>query len=95
MTTEAANRMRRILGQREGFIIPVRSVKLQVVESLFDGDPDKDFAIIVSKEYYDDIVITEWIAEQSGLEDWYIVPGYPFQNADGLTEWKTVRRKDW
>lgn len=95
MTTEAANRMRRILGQREGFIIPVRSVKLQVVESLFDGDPEKDYAIIVSKEWYGDVVITEWIQEVSGLEVWYIVPGYPFQNTDGLTEWKTVRRKDW
>lgn len=72
------------------FIIPVTE-KLTIVESLFDGDPEKDYAIVVSEVAYGDTVITGYVEFMSGLYLWHVVPGFPKLNEDKNIEWRVER----
>jgi hypothetical protein len=71
--------------------IPARSVKMRVVESLFTGDPEQDYAVITADALYGKPVVLGFIEYHSGLDGWKIVPGYPYRNKDGDYEWKTKR----
>lgn len=64
--------------------------KLRIVESSFDGDPEKDFAVVISKTLYGDAVITGYVESVSCLEGWHVVPDYP-KMKDGKAEWRVER----
>lgn len=74
-------------------IVPERSHKLYVYESSFDGMPDTDWMIICGPLLVGNEVVKQYAWEQSGLDEWKVVPGYPYQNADGVFEWR-LRRTD-
>jgi len=75
------------------FIRPVK-MDLRVDESYFDGDAEKDYAIVVSDNRvgYLDGEVKEFLTHHSGLSGWYIVAGYPYLNSENRIEWR-LRRK--
>lgn len=76
------------------FIIPIQSHELYVYESNYDGDPPKDWADVRSPHMVGDEVVKSFVEYDSGLPEWDIVPGYPYE-ADKEFIWKLRRVKDW
>ena len=61
----------------EAMIIPITDPKITVIESNIDGDPSKDWMVIRSPYFLGEKVVTEYAAEKSGLETWWVVSSYP------------------
>lgn len=74
-------------------IVPIKSHKLYIWESNFDGDPQKDWAVVKSPYPVSDEVAKEFVTYESGLDGWNVVPGFPYENADREWEWR-LRRAD-
>ena len=58
-------------------INPLSDPKITVIESNIDGDPKLDWMVIRSPYFLGEKVVTEYAAEKSGLETWWVVSSYP------------------
>ncbi len=79
-------------------IVPVEP-KFKIEESLFTGDPSKDYAVITGDKAYSNEAVIAFIEYESGLPDWEITPGWQgyggcYRRADELYEWKVNRKEE-
>ena len=85
------------VGENPKDIHPVKP-HFTIEESLFTGDPLKDYAIVTSDTAYSVEAVLEYIEYESGLFDWGITPGWfgyggCCRRADGKYEWKVDRKE--
>ena len=72
-------------------IVPVDLSIITIKDKYIVNDIRKDWAILTCPKLILDSIIFQFIERETGLDRWYVVPGFPYLNSDNVYEWR-VRR---
>ena len=72
-------------------IIPSDSPIIRIKDKYIVNDLRKDWVLVTCPQLIMDSIVFQFIERETGLDRWYIVPGFPYLNSENLYEWRLRR----